>query len=172
MKNLVLGIGALCLAVAPAFAHITTHPDSGTADSFFETKFQVPHGCDGSATIAIRIKIPEGVTTVKPQQKPGWTVSVKTRKLDKPMKGEGGQVLTETVDEVDWQGGNLPDSLYDEFGLVMKLPAGSGNKIYFPVVQECDKGVNRWINIPAPDQKWNAIRQPAPFVVLTAPKSP
>ncbi len=171
MKNFLTTIGSLSLlCAAPALAHITAHPDSGTADSFFETKFQVPHGCDGSTTIAVRIKIPEGVTTVKPQMKPGWTVSLKTRKLDKPMTGEGGQIITETVDEVDWQGGQLLDSLYDEFGIVMKLPAGVGEKLYFPVVQECEKGVNRWINIPAPDQKWNAIRQPAPFVNLTAPK--
>lgn len=158
------------LAAVPAFAHITAHPDNGVADSFFETKFQVPHGCDGSPTVAVRVKIPDDVTTVKPQMKPGWNVSIKMHKLDKPNTGEGGQTITETVDEVDWRGGPLPDNLYDEFGLVMKLPPGAGKTIYFPVVQECQQGVHRWINIPAAGQKWNRIREPAPFVMLTPPK--
>jgi uncharacterized protein YcnI len=158
------------LAAIPAFAHVTAHPDSGVADSFFETKFQVPHGCDGSSTVAIRIRIPTDVTNVKAQMKPGWTASIKMRKLDKPITGESGQTITETVDEVDWRGGPLPDNLYDEFGLVMKLPPAAGNTIYFPVVQECQQGTNRWINIPAAGQKWNAVREPAPFVVVTSPK--
>jgi uncharacterized protein YcnI len=158
------------LAAVPAFAHVTAHPDSGVPDSFFETKFQVPHGCGGSSTVAVRIKIPADIASVKAQMKPGWKVSIKMRKLDKPMTGEGGQTITETVDEVDWQGGPLPDNLYDEFGLVMKLPSGSGRTIYFPVVQECQQGANRWINIPAAGQKWNEVREPAPFVILTSPK--
>jgi uncharacterized protein YcnI len=161
---------AAALAAGPALAHVTAHPDNGTADSFFETKFQVPHGCGGSSTVAVRIKIPADINSVKAQMKPGWNVSIKTRKLDKPIIGEGGQTITETVDEVDWRGGPLPDNLYDEFGLVMKLPSGAGRTIYFPVVQECQQGVNRWINIPAAGQKWNEVREPAPFVVLTPPK--
>src|ERR1700759_52129 len=100
-------------AAMPAFAHVTAHPDNGVADSFFETKFQVPHGCDGSPTVAVRVKIPDGVTTLKTQMKRGWNVDIKLRKLDKPMTGEGGQTITETVDEVDWRGGPLPDNLYD-----------------------------------------------------------
>jgi periplasmic copper chaperone A len=158
------------IAGTPAFAHVTAHPAAGEANNFFETKFQVPHGCDGAATIAVRIKIPDGVTTVKAQMKPGWNVSIKMRKLDPPMKGEGGQTLTETVDEVDWQGGPLPDNLYEEFGLVMKLPATAGQTLYFPVVQECQPGVHRWINIPAACQKWNEVREPAPFVLVTQPR--
>jgi uncharacterized protein YcnI len=170
-KNLLRTLSVFCLiGSTSAMAHITAHPDTGVADSFFETKFLVPHGCEGSSTIAVRIKIPEEITIVKPQMKPGWTISIKTRKLAMPIKGEGGQLLTETVDEVDWQGEKLPDSFYDEFGMVMKLPARTGSKLYFPVVQECETGVNRWINIPAPDQTWNSVRQPAPFVILTAPK--
>jgi periplasmic copper chaperone A len=160
----------VAITPAPALAHVTAHPANGDADAFFETKFQVPHGCEGAATVAVRIKIPNGVTNVKAQMKPGWTVETKTRKLDPPLKGEGGQMLTETVDEVDWRGGPLPDNLYDEFGLVMKLPSEPGKTLYFPVVQECTTGVHRWINIPAAGQKWNEVREPAPFVILNAPK--
>ncbi len=157
------------LGSVPAFAHVTANPDQGAADAFLMTSFTVPHGCGGSSTVAVRIKIPDGVSSVKPQMKPGWKVDIKMRKLAQPIKGENGAMLTETVDEVDWTGGPLPDSMYDSFGFVMKMPAGAGRTIYFPTVQECEKGANHWINIPAAGQPWHDVRDPAPFVKLTAP---
>ena len=50
-----------------------------------------------------------------------------------------------------WSGGKLPDDNYDEFVLSTFL-SGSlkpNTTLYFPVVQECEQGVNRWIDIPA-----------------------
>ncbi len=166
------GLAVVLLGLAaPAVAHITAHPDAGVAGAYFETKFVVPHGCDGSATSAVRVKIPPGVTAVKPQMKAGWEVTIKTRKLDKPITNERGAQVFEVVDEVDWHGGPLPNTLYDEFGLVMKLPADADRTLYFPTVQECSQGVNRWIEIPTAGQAWGALRAPAPFVRLL-PKSP
>ncbi|MDR3533322.1 MAG: YcnI family protein [Rhodopila sp.] len=147
-----------------AFAHVTAHPASGAADSYFETAFNVPHGCDGSSTVAVRIKIPEGVMSVKPQFKAGWTVTIKKRTLDAPVRVAHGRTITETVDEVDWEGGPLPDSMYDSFGMLMKLPGTAGVTLYFPVVQECQQGVHRWIEIPPPGKGWSDMREPPPFV--------
>jgi len=156
----------------PASAHVKAHPDSATAGSYFETAFTVPHGCDGSPTIALRIKIPDEIISVKPQMKPGWTVSIKMRKLHPPRKTEHGRTITESVDEVEWRGGPLPDNLYDSFGLMMKLPDTAGKRVYFPTVQECQQGIHRWVEIPAADgQGWTDLREPVPFVTL-APKSP
>jgi uncharacterized protein YcnI len=156
------------LAGLPASAHVTASPNSGPAEGFFFTSFTVPHGCGGASTTSLRIKIPEGVTSVKPQLKPGWKIEIKTRKLAQPMKSESGAMLTETVDEVDWSGGPLPDNMYDTFGLMMMLPASAGQTIYFPTVQECEKGANHWINIPAAGQQWHDVREPAPFVKVLA----
>jgi uncharacterized protein YcnI len=172
LRLLGCGTTAVLIGLAfPALAHITAHPDSSDAGSYFNTAFTVPHGCDGSATVALRIKIPDGVTAVKPQMKPGWNVTIKTRKLDPPLKAEHGRTISETVDEVEWRGGPLPDTLYETFGMVMKLPDVAGRTLYFPVVQECQQGTHRWIEIPAAGQRWNDLREPAPFVKLT-PKSP
>jgi len=157
---------ALSLAAAAARAHVTANPDSAAADAYVLTQFTVPHGCDGSSTVAVRIKIPEGVASVKPQMKPGWKVEIKMRKLATPLKAENGAMLTETVDEVDWRGGPLPDNMYDSFGFVMKMPAGADRTLYFPTVQECEQGSHRWVNIPAAGQKWNEVREPAPFIRL------
>ena len=103
--------------------------------------------------------------------KPGWTVTIKTRKLDPPLKAEHGRTISETVDEVEWRGGPLPDNLYDTFGMVMKLPDTPGQTLYFPTIQECPQATRRWIEIPAAGQRWNDLREPAPFVKLT-PKAP
>lgn len=164
-------VAALVGIACPALGHVTAQPDAGTAGSYFTLTFTVPHGCDGSPTVSLRIKIPEGVTSVKPQMKAGWTVTIKTRKIDPPLKGEHGQTITETVDEVDWRGGPLPNNLYDTFGLAMKLPDSSAQILYFPAVQECEKGTNRWIQIPTTGQSRKDLREPAPAVKLT-PKSP
>jgi uncharacterized protein YcnI len=154
------------LSTHVAAAHVTASPNEAVADSYFVTSFTVPHGCDGAATVAVRIKIPEGVVDVKPQMKPGWQASRVMRKLAAPIKDAHGNTQTEVVDEVDWRGGPLPDSLYDSFGVMMKLPATKGTTLYFPTVQECEKGVHRWIEIPAAGQHWHDLKEPAPFVHL------
>jgi uncharacterized protein YcnI len=60
----------------------------------------------------------------------------------------------------------LPDAYFDEFGLSMRLPAEEGT-LYFATVQECEEGVQRWIEIPAAGQAWDDLEEPAPFVTLT-----
>jgi uncharacterized protein YcnI len=175
MKMLYVGAAAVLFAgpmiVTFASAHVTAQPNEAAADSYFVTAFSVPHGCDGSATIAVRMKIPDGVTSVKPQMKAGWEVSIKTRNLDKPAAAGHGATASETVDQVAWRGGPLPDTLFDTFGLLMKLPDAPGQTLYFPVIQECQQGVHRWIEIPTGQQTWGDLREPAPFLRLK-PKTP
>jgi periplasmic copper chaperone A len=166
-----LAVAALAVGTAAASAHVTVQPSEAVAGSYFQMAFVVPHGCDGKATVAVRVKVPDGVTAVKPQMKPGWTVEIKTRKLDAPQPATHGKSISETVDEVSWRGGPLPDNLYDTFGLMMKLPDTADSNLYFPVVQECDEGVHRWIEIPAAGQSRDDLREPAPLVRLK-PKSP
>ncbi|UZE49035.1 YcnI family protein [Rhodopseudomonas sp. P2A-2r] len=162
---------ALISLAAPAVAHVTARPDEATAGAYFQTAFNVGHGCDGSATVAVRVKMPEGVLSVKPQMKPGWTVEIKKRTLAAPQPSLHGKTITETVDEISWRGGPLPDSMYDTFGVNMKLPDTPGQTLYFPVVQECEKGANRWIEIPAAGEGAEKLHEPAPGVRLK-PKAP
>ncbi|KIZ37364.1 hypothetical protein OO17_23725 [Rhodopseudomonas palustris] len=156
---------ALIFGSAPAFAHVTLSPNEAAAGGYFQATFSVPHGCNGSATVALRIKVPDGVLSVKPQMKPGWSVDITTRKVDGAPRLHG-KVITETVDEVSWRGGPLPDRLYDTFGLIMKLPDTPGKTLYFPVVQECESGVTRWIEIPAAGKDGDEMPEPAPRLRL------
>lgn len=170
IKTAMIGAAVLALASSPASAHITVQPNEATAGAYFQTAFTVSHGCAGSPTVVLRVKVPEGVVSVKPQMKPGWTVEISKKKLDAPLHSSHGHMITEAVDEVSWRGGPLPDNLFDTFGLMMKLPDTPGQPLYFPAVQECEQGVNRWIEIPAAGQAPSALHEPAPVVRLRSGK--
>lgn len=162
----VLFASVLLVAAGAAHAHVTANPSEAPADGYFRTALRIGHGCAGSPTVAVRVKIPDGVLAVKPQVKPGWSIDIKMRTLDKPAELGHGRTVSETVDEIAWRGGALADAHFDEFGLTMRVPAQPGQTLYFPVVQECEQGVHRWIEIPAGSQKWDDLREPAPFIRL------
>jgi uncharacterized protein YcnI len=158
----------ILLSSTPSFAHITLDVREAPADSYYKAVFNVPHGCEGSATTRIRIRIPDGITSVKPQPKPGWEVATVKTKLATPIKGSHGKVLTETVSEVAWSGGKLLDEHFDQFMMQVRLPnAAPGTVLYFPIVQECEKGVTRWIEVPQPGAKPGRLKEPAPALRLT-----
>lgn len=161
-----MAAGVSLVALGAAHAHVTADPNEAPAGGYFRTALRVGHGCGESATTAVRVKIPDGVLSVRPQAKPGWTIEIKMRKLDKPAEIGHGRTVTETVDEIAWRGGKLPNAHFDEFGLSMQMPARPNQTLYFPVVQECEQGVHRWIEIPAAGQKWGDLKEPAPFIRL------
>jgi uncharacterized protein YcnI len=160
------GFAVAGLMGSTAYGHITLETPSAPAGSSYKAVFRVPHGCEGTATIRVRVRLPDGVINVKPQPKPGWTVSTMMEKLAKPIVLDHGRELSETVREVDWSGGKLPDSFYDEFVLRAELPDNPGVTLYFPVVQECEKGVNRWIEIPESGKTSRDYKEPAPQLKL------
>lgn len=149
-----------------ALAHVTVRPADAPADSYAHLTFTVPHGCNGSATTALRIRLPEGILSVKPQMKPGWNVDIKIRKLEAPVQGPHGKTVTDVVEEITWRGGPLPDNLYDTFGLVVRLPDKAGQSLYFPAEQTCEQGSQGWTEIPQAKQASDKLRAPAPVVKL------
>ena len=163
----IAGVSLAALAAAPAVAHVTVQPREAAASSYAQLAFSVSHGCNGSATVAVHIKVPDGILSAKPQMKPGWTVDVRTKKLAAPQAGPHGGTVSEVVDEVTWRGGPLPDNLYDTFGLIVRTPDKAGPALAFPVVQECEKGEARWIETAGDGVAAN-LKHPAPVVRLKA----
>ena len=159
------------LASASGSAHVTLAERTVPAGGYARLTLQVPHGCSGRATTGVAVELPAGLASVKPMPKPGWTLQVKKGKYEKSYKLYGEDV-TSGVKEVDWSGGSLPDEFYDEFvfrgTLAADLPAGQ--KIYFPVVQECEGATTRWIEIPAAGQDEDALEDPAPGLNLLPKK--
>ena len=110
----------------------------------------MPHGCAGSATVKIRVQIPEGVIGIKPMPKAGWNVEA--------VKGKYASEYHFTAASFPrasrrwrWSGGKLPTHNYDEFVISTFLTDSlkPNTTLYFPVVQECEQGISRWIDIPA-----------------------
>jgi uncharacterized protein YcnI len=155
------------LVVAPASAHVTLENPQGAIGAGYKAVFRVPHGCKGSATISLKVQVPDGVIAVKPQPKPGWQIKTIKGKYDKTYTFDGAK-LEEGVREIDWSGGKLPDDYYDEFVFDGFLTDSltPGTTLYFPAVQECEQGVERWIEIPAAGKTSDDYETPAPGLKL------
>jgi periplasmic copper chaperone A len=166
MRRLFMAITAVAAlgAVAAAGAHVTPSPGSAAAGSFQLVAFQVGHGCEGSPTKSVTVRIPAGVIYAKPQVKPGWRISLKKGKLPEPGTLFGSKVTTGVL-SVTWSGGTLPDSYYDTFNIYLMVPNKAGKTIYFPTVQRCVKGVHRWITIPQEGKP--EPEEPAPGLKIT-----
>ncbi|MDO9411739.1 MAG: YcnI family protein [Pseudolabrys sp.] len=141
---------AVALSAGGAVAHITLEQGTASPGSFYKAVLRVPHGCDKSATVKIRVTIPEGVISVKPMVKPGWTLEVKRGAYAKEYSFLHGAKFSEGPKEITWSGGNLPDAYYDEFAITTFIAGelAAGSTLYFPVVQECEKGVHNWVKVP------------------------
>lgn len=171
-QSAAIALAALAAGVSfSASAHVTLDNGEAVTGSYYKATFTVPHGCDGAPTTRVRVQIPDGVTSIKPQPRSGWKLAIAKEKLATPLdNGHGGQI-TEAIREVSWTGGPLPDEQFEEFKIQMKLPDAPNTTVYFPVVQDCPKGaVNRWIEIPAAGQSSHSLKLPAPGLKLK-PKS-
>ena len=152
LRPVSLGALGAILATSVASAHITLETRQAPVGASYKAVLRVPHGCNGSATTAMRVRVPDGFVGVKPMPKPGWALATVSGKYARPFTLRGATV-TEGVTEVSWSGGKLPDAFYDEFVLTGTIAdtLEAGGTIYFKVVQECEKGVHRWIEIPTGD---------------------
>jgi uncharacterized protein YcnI len=167
MRKLMLVLSATIVGVVvvgTAAAHVEPAVEEAPAGGSTIIPFVVPHGCDGSPTRSVSIRIAAGVTSAKPQAKPGWRLTIVRGKLPQPVKDFAGNTVTRGVLQVTWSGGNLPDSQFDTFNILLGMPNTPGKTVYFPTVQRCAKGVTRWIEIPKAGQ--DEPEHPAPGVKL------
>ena len=172
MKTHIIAATAFCgltLANAAA-AHVTLADPQATPGAYYTSAFKVTHGCAGSATTALRVEIPSAIMVAKPQPKPGWTVQIEREPLAIPVKGEGGRMLTERVKAITWRGGPLLDEDWDQFGIMAKLPDAPG-KLYFPAIQTCQTGEERWTEVPAPGES-GRLAHPAPVLTVSPKAAP
>jgi uncharacterized protein YcnI len=164
----VAAAGLACLA-GTAEAHVTLEQQEAKVGASYKAVFKTPHGCKGAPTTAVRVRIPEGMISVKPMPKPGWKLETVKGPYAKTYDFYHNTKLSDGVKEVVWSDGELPDEFYDEFVLsgflATDLPAGS--TLYFPVVQECPRGAaERWIEIPKDGESPSVPEKPAPGVKL------
>jgi len=156
-------------AKTAALAHVTLEQPQTSVGAPYKVVLRVPHGCGNSATIRLAVQIPEGVIAVKPMVKPGWQIATSRGPYAKAYSYFHGAKFDEGVKEVVWSGGTLPNAFYDEFILSVFI-AGDlppGQILYFPVVQQCEQGAHRWVDIPADGKPAD---EPAPGLKLMPKK--
>lgn len=117
-----------------AKAHVTLPPGGATVGSIYPASFRVGHACkDAHSTTAIRVRLPEDVTLVDAQPRPGWTLATSAR-------------------EVSWTATDaqaaLPAARRTTFDLRARLSDKPGT-LWFKVLQSCDQGSADWAEIPA-----------------------
>jgi uncharacterized protein YcnI len=156
------GLAALCSAGA-ALSHVVLQEPAAAAGASYRAAFQIGHGCDGAATTAITVRIPEGFAGAKPMPKPGWTLSVSTARLAKPYVSHG-KTVSEDVAEIRWTANSpdnaLPDAWFDEFVLRGSAPQQAG-ALWFKVLQSCDQIRLDWAQTPASGTSTQGLKNPA-----------
>lgn len=150
-----------------AAAHVTASPEEAEAGGYARLEFGVPHGCEGSPTTRVRVQIPDTVPSVTPQRNPLWSLS--TKEGPKQPTEAHGETITKGISEVIWTARQpLPEHELDVLGMSVLLPDTSGETVFFPTIQECEQGEERWIQVPAKGEDAHDLPYPAPQVVLTA----
>jgi len=155
----------------PVQAHVTLTQTEAHVGGPYRAALRVAHGCEGSPTVKLRVRIPEGFIGVKPQAKAGWQIDIVKGDYEKAYRIHGAEV-TSGVTELSWTG-RLPDGYFDEFVFTGTLSDAlqGGQLLAFPVVQECEQGVARWIDAPSADHHDHGHSDmPAPAVKLLPPR--
>ncbi|MFC0625677.1 YcnI family copper-binding membrane protein [Kribbella deserti] len=164
-----VGTGLLLFTAGTASAHVGVTPNTTAAGAYSVLTFAVPHGCDGSGTTKVSIKIPEQFASVTPTVNPNWQVQKVMVKLATPIKDSHGNEVTERVGEVVYTAKTpLPDGYRDTFQLQAKLPEKVGETLVFPTVQTCQKGETAWVEVPKDGKTEDDLEAPAPSIVVTA----
>jgi uncharacterized protein YcnI len=165
-RTLVCAGALVALLPTLANAHATLEEQQAPVNSFYKAVIRIGHGCDGSPTTAIRVQVPEGMIAVKPMPKAGWNLETVKGDYAKAYDYYGTE-MTSGVKEVVWSGSSLPDEFYDEFVFRGRLTGFEpGTVVHFPIVQECEIGAHRWIEIPKPGEDPDSYEEPAPAITI------
>lgn len=145
-----VGAGIACAAQA----HVGASPKEAVAGSYQVVRFSVGHACAGaSETTSLRLEIPEGTASARPQPKTGWSLAI-----------EPGPAPDAAPKAITWTG-RLPADQFEEFVVMMKLPDRPG-PMAIPAVQGCGKIETRWVQPPsAPGGP--RPEHPAPILTLS-----
>lgn len=156
-------LAGLLLGAATAHAHVVLETPAAPADSSYRAVLRVGHGCDGSATRAIRVLLPAGLRGAKPMPKAGWVLAVRRAPLAQPYTSHG-KTVREDVVEISWTASSpeswLRDEWYDEFILRATLPPQAG-PLWFQVLQTCEQGSIDWAQVPAQGTSTKGLKAPA-----------
>jgi periplasmic copper chaperone A len=152
MKNRFL-LTALAFIAASASAHVSLEQPRGAAGSTYRGVLKVGHGCDGSATNSIALRVPPQLKNVKPEPKAGWNIATH-------------------ADTISWIAASkesaLPAKEHGEFVFTATLPA-SPQAVWVKFVQGCEQGSMEWTQVPAEGISVAGLKSPAALIEVVSP---
>lgn len=161
--------GLMALGLSAASAHVEATPTETAAGSYSLLTFSVAHGCDGSPTTSITITLPDELNDATPTVNPNWTISKSIQKLDTPRTLASGSKISERTASITYTAKTpLVDHQRDTFTLSLQVPETAGKTLYFPTLQQCEKGQTDWKEIPAAGADHDSVEAPAPSLAVTA----
>jgi uncharacterized protein YcnI len=167
-SSVLAALALVVLSAAPAAAHVTISPSTGTAGAFTVLTVSVPHGCEGSPTTKVALQMPEQITDVTPTRDALWEVEKVMQTLEEPLTDTHGNEVTERVEQVVYTTDDpLPEGYRDAFELSLQLPDTPGETLAFPVIQTCEDGETAWVET-SEDGSPEELEAPAPTVALQA----
>jgi uncharacterized protein YcnI len=134
---------SICLLFfsATVSAHVVVSPKEVLTTQRTTFAVSVPNESDTSAVVGVRLVIPEGLDSVTPFAKAGWTIEM-------VKNGEGEEAI---VSEIIWTsaGGSVPVSLKDEFQFGAKAPKDKSELQWKAYETYADGTVSAWDQEPS-----------------------
>jgi hypothetical protein len=170
-RSLLIAWGAVAgalLAPAAARAHVTISSGVAFANTTQEVTFGVGHGCAGVDTSAVRIEIPAGVTSVRPEHGDLGAVSVESD-------------ATGAVTAVLWRKPDAElfpsDIAYYKLVVRLKVPNQPFTTLPFPTHQTCKAPdgtitIADWVVAPSDPAVAAGTAEPAPQLVIVPARQP
>ncbi|MFE0453751.1 YcnI family protein [Streptomyces sp. NPDC058914] len=165
----VAGSAVLVLS-SPAFAHVTVQPEGTAAKGGYAVvNFRVPNERDNASTTQLEINFPTDtpLSSVLPQQIPGWKIAVTKSKLAKPLEVHGRQV-SEAVSKVTWtaEDKGIQPGYMQQFPVSMGALPENADQLVFKAIQTySNKEVVRWIEVQ--EKGAEEPENPAPVLALS-----
>lgn len=147
MKYLLSGILAVFLVLITAqssYAHVVVKPAQVGVGERVNFAVSVPNEED-TPTVKLRLLIPNGLQSVRPNAKPGWNIELK-----KTASGD--------ITEIIWSGGTIPVDLRDEFIFSAQAPATATTLVWKAYQTYGDGDTVAWDNDPKMVEKQSTMK--------------
>ncbi|HSR89516.1 MAG TPA: YcnI family protein [Candidatus Udaeobacter sp.] len=126
MNKKIVGLGILAASLLfanQAMAHAVVKPNTAGIGKFQTFNLGIPSE-KPVATTKVRLVLPEGLSFIMPNVKPGWKIELKKQITGNKTKDDDGRMVDEQkITEIIWSGGRVPADQRDEFVFSAKVPS-------------------------------------------------
>ncbi len=159
-------IAVFAVSAPAALAHVSVTPATAEPGSTAELTFRVPNEEADAATTRLTLQIPteQPIAQVLVQPVQGWTVTVRTTRLEQPLVTDDG-TFHSVVSQVTWSGGRIEPGQYQDFSVSADPLPEEPTTLVFKALQGYSNGdVVRWIDVPEKGE--DEPEHPAPTLTI------